>query len=241
MTILVLLSVLLLIMIQSILGAGILIFGVPILTIYGFEYLDIVGLLLPSSMTISTLQLFKYWSVKTGEFKRLPVAILGITIGLIILTKLDVTSIVPPIIGSLMLLAAVSRTSSLTKQKTELFFSKNRLLFHFFNAILHGFTNLGGVLLTVYSSSVHKAKVQSVSCTTLFYMVYAVSQVIVIMIVGQGEIFKAGLVYVPVTAMIYMTLGGKSFVIISQERFDTITTLFFLSAGFVILFRNHIL
>ena len=72
-------------------------------------------------------------------------------------------------------------------------------------------------------------------------MVYAVSQVTVIMIVGQGEIFKAGLFYVPVTAIIYMTLGGKSFVIVRQERFDTITTLFFLSAGFVILFRNHIL
>ena len=241
MTILVLLSVLLLIIIQSILGAGILIFGVPILTIYGFEYLDIVGLLLPSSITISTLQLFKYRSVKTDEFKRLPVAILGVTIGLIILTKLDVTSIVPPIIGSLMLLAALLRTSASTKRKTEHFFSQNRSLFHFFNAILHGFTNLGGVLLTVYSSSAHKAKVQSVSCTALFYMVYAVSQVTVIMIVGQGEIFKAGLFYVPVTAIIYMTLGGKSFVIVRQERFDTITTLFFLSAGFVILFRNHIL
>ena len=131
MTILVLLSVLSLIMIQSILGVGILIFGVPILTIYGSEYLDIVGLLLPSSITISTLQLFKYRSVKTGEFKRLPAAILGIIIGLIILTKLDVTSIVPPIIGSLMLLAAVSRTSSLTKRKTEHFFHKTDHCFIF--------------------------------------------------------------------------------------------------------------
>jgi hypothetical protein len=241
MTILVLFSVLLLIMIQTILGAGILIFGVPILTIYGFEYLDIIGLLLPSSMTVSTLQLFNYQSVKTDEFKRLPIAILGIIIGLIILMKLDVTSVVPPIIGSLMLLAAVFRTSALAKRKIEHFFSQNRSLFHFFNAILHGFTNLGGVLLTVYSSSAHKAKVQSVSCTALFYLVYAVSQMTILMIVGQTEIFKAGLVYVPATALIYITLGRRSFVSISQERFDTITTLFFLSAGFVILFRNHIL
>ena len=241
MTILVLLSVLLLIIIQSILGAGILIFGVPILTIYGFEYLDIVGLLLPPSMTISTLQLFKYRSVKTDEFKRLPAAILGIIIGLIILTELDVTSIVTPIIGSLILLAALFRTSALTKRKTEHFFSRNRSLFHFFNAILHGFTNLGGVLLTVYSSSAHKAKVQSVSCTALFYLVYAVSQMTILMMVGQKEIFIAGLVYVPATALIYITLGRRSFVSISQERFDTITTLFFLCAGCVILFRNYIL
>ena len=97
------------------------------------------------------------------------------------------------------------------------------------------------MLLTIYSSSAHKAKVQSVSCTALFYLVYAVSQMTILMMVGQGGTFKAGLVYVPVTTMIYMTLGGKSFMIITQERFDIITTLFFLSAGFVILFRNYIL
>ena len=241
MTTLILFSVFLLIMIQSLLGAGILIFGVPILTICRFEYLDIIGLLLPSSMTVSALQLLKYRSVKTDEFKRLPVAILGIIIGLAILTKLDVASVLPPIIGSLMLLAAVFRTSALTKRKTEHFFSQNRSLFHFFNAILHGFTNLGGVLLTVYSSSAHKAKVQSVSCTALFYLVYAVSQMTILMMVGQKEIFKAGLVYVPATALIYITLGRRSFVSISQERFDTITTLFYFCAGCVILFRNYIL
>ena len=182
MTILILISLLALIIVQSILGAGILIFGVPLLIIYGFQYLEIVGLLLPSSITISALQLFKYRNIKTDEFKRLPAAILGIMIGLTILTKLDVASIVPPIIGSLILLAAFFRTSASIKLKTEHFFSQNRSLFHFFNAILHGFTNLGGVLLTVYSSTTHKAKVQSISCTALFYLVYAVSQMTGLMI-----------------------------------------------------------
>tara|TARA_B100000780_G_scaffold192040_1_gene135306 strand:- start:7793 stop:8506 length:714 start_codon:yes stop_codon:yes gene_type:complete len=237
MTILVLFSVLLLIIIQSILGAGILIFGVPILTIYGFEYLDIVGLLLPSSMTISTLQLFKYPNAITDEFKHLPIAILGVIIGLVISTQLDVISAIPPLIGSLMLLAVVFRTSALTKRNFEHFFQKTPSLFHFFNAILHGFTNLGGVFLTVYSSSVHKSKVPAVSCTALFYLVYAVSQIAIIVIVGQIEIFKPGLVYVPVTALIYMILGEKSFIIVRQERFDKLTTLFFLCAGFIILLQ----
>ena len=131
MSILVLLSVLLLIITQSIIGAGILIFGVPILTIYGIEYLDIVGLLLPSSMTISTLQLFKYRNVTTGEFKSLKVATFGIIIGLIILTKLDLTSILPPLIGILMLLAALFRTSASTKRKTKNFFHRTNCYFIF--------------------------------------------------------------------------------------------------------------
>ena len=241
MTILILISLLALIIVQSILGAGILIFGVPLLIIYGLQYLEIIGLLLPSSITISALQLFKYRNIKTDEFKRLPAAILGIMIGLTILTKLDVASIVPPIIGSLILLAAFFRIIASTKRKTEHFFSQNRSLFHFFNAILHGFTNLGGVLLTVYSSSTHKAKVQSISCTALFYLVYAVSQMTVLMILGHKEIFKVGLVYIPVTVLTYITLGRISFMRISQERFETIITWFFLCTGCVIFFRSFIL
>ena len=238
MTILVTLSVLVLIVIQSILGAGILIFGVPILTIYGFDYLSIVGLLLPSSLTVSTLQLFKFRFVKTEELKHLPVAILGIIIGLMILTKSDVTSVVPLIIGGLMLLAALLRINAFTKRKIEYFFSKTRYQFHFFNAVLHGFTNLGGVLLTVYSSSAHKTKVQSVFCTALFYFVYALSQLIILISMGKKEIFEAGLFYVPATALVYFTLGDRSFASISQERFEKITTLFLVCSGCVILFRN---
>ncbi len=131
MTVFILLSVLLLIIIQSILGAGILIFGVSILTIYGVEYLDIVGPLLPSSMTISILQLFKFRNVKIEEFKHLPTAILGIIIGLILLKKFDLTSIVPLIIGILMLLAALLRTNEITKRKTEHFFQKTNHSFIF--------------------------------------------------------------------------------------------------------------
>ena len=136
MTILILISLLALIIVQSILGAGILIFGVPLLIIYGFQYLEIVGLLLPSSITISALQLFKYRNIKTDEFKRLPAAILGIMIGLTILTKLDVASIVPPIIGSLILLAAFFRTSASIKLKTEHFLFTKQITVSFFQCYL---------------------------------------------------------------------------------------------------------
>ena len=239
MTTLVLFSIVLLIIVQSILGAGILIFGVPMLTIYGFEYLEIVGFLLPPSLTISILQIFKYRNIKTNEFRHLPIAILGIIIGLVISIHLDIMTSIPTIIGILMLSAAAFRTSTLTKQSFELYFKKYRMLFHFFNAILHGFTNLGGVFLTVYSSSIHKVKIQFVSCTALFYLVYAISQLTIIIIMGQAEIFKAGLVYIPVTVLIYIAIGERTLRIANQKRFDSLTTLFFLCAGCVTLFRNY--
>ena len=229
-------SVFLLIIIQSVYGVGILIFGVPILILYGFEYLDIIGLLLPSSMTISTLQIFKNRTVRSNELKHLPLAIFGVSIGLAVAARIDTTEFMPAIVGALMLSAAFFRISTLTKKYMEYYFEKHQSTFHILNAILHGFTNLGGVLLTVYSSSVHNGKIPIVYCTALFYMVYAASQMIIIFLLGQGEIFKAGLIYVPITALLYTTLGQKTFRLVSQKKFDILTTYFFFFSGCILLY-----
>ena len=229
-------SVFLLIIIQSVYGVGILIFGVPILILYGFEYLDIVGLLLPSSLTISTLQIFRNRTVRSSELKHLPFAIFGVAIGLVVAAYFDTTEFMPAIVGTLMLSATFFRISALTKKYMEYFFKKHQSTFHILNAILHGFTNLGGVLLTVYSSSVHNGKIQIVYCTALFYMVYAASQMIIIFLIGHGEIFEAGLVYVPITALLYTTLGQKTFRLISQKKFEILTTYFFFFCGCILLY-----
>ena len=229
-------SVFLLIIIQSVYGVGILIFGVPILILYGFEYLDIIGLLLPSSMTISTFQIFKNRTAISNELKHLPLAIFGVAMGLVVAAYFDTAEFMPAIVGTLMLTATFFRISTLTKKYMEYYFEKYQSIFHILNAILHGFTNLGGVLLVVYSSSVHNGKIQIVYCTALFYMVYAASQMIIIFLIGHGEIFKAGLIYVPITALLYTTLGQKTFRLVSQKKFETLTTYFFFFCGCTLLY-----
>ena len=232
----VLFSVFLLIIIQSVYGVGILVFGVPTLILYGFEYLDIIGLLLPSSMMISTLQIFKNRTARGNELKHLPLAVFGVAIGLVLAAYFDTAEFMPAIVGTLMLSATFFRISALTKKYMEYYFEKYQSTFHILNAILHGFTNLGGVLLTVYSSSVHNGKIQVVYCTALFYMVYAASQMIIIFLIGHGEIFKAGLVYVPITALLYITLGQKTFRLVSQKKFEILTTYFFFFCGCILLY-----
>ena len=220
-------AVFLLIIIQSVYGVGILIFGVPILILYGFEYLDIIGLLLPSSMTISTFQIFKNRTVISNELKHLPLAIFGVAMGLVVAAYFDTAEFMPAIVGTLMLTATFFRISTLTKKYMEYYFEKYQSIFHILNAILHGFTNLGGVLLVVYSSSVHNGKIQIVYCTALFYMVYAASQMIIFLI-GHGEIFNAGLIYVPITALLYTTLGHRPFRLVSQKKFEMFNNIFFI-------------
>ena len=186
-------------------------------------------------MTISTLQIFKNRTVRSSELKHIPLAIFGVAIGLLVSAHINTTEFMPAIVGTLMLSAMFLRINALTKKYMEYYFEKYQATFHILNAVLHGFTNLGGVLLTVYSSSVHSGKIQTVYCTALFYMVYAGSQMTIIFSMGQGEIFKAGLVYVPITAVLYTTLGKKTFKHISQNKFDILTIYFFFFTGSIML------
>jgi uncharacterized protein len=233
MAILVFALVMLFVLIQSIYGAGILIFGVPVLMLYGLDYLEIIGILVPSSITISVLQLFKCRDIKSKEIKILPIAIIGIVIGLSTSIFASRTDIVPTIIGTMMLLATLLRSNAAVKSRMAILLTKYRLIFHFLNAILHGFSNLGGILLTFYSASVHKEKIHSMHCTALFYLVYAGSQIIILFWIGQGSLFQSGFFYAPFTAALYLILGQKTFSLISQRQFDKLATLFFFIAGLI--------
>ncbi|WP_244115554.1 hypothetical protein [Burkholderia gladioli] len=56
----------LLAVVQSIFGMGVLVFGTPTLLLLGFDFTSVLGLLLPSSMAISAIQ------VATGRGEPLP-------------------------------------------------------------------------------------------------------------------------------------------------------------------------
>ncbi|XOJ73429.1 hypothetical protein ABXT43_00795 [Candidatus Pelagibacter sp. Uisw_114] len=43
---------------QSVFGVGLLVFGTPTFLLLGYEYLDVLNILLPLSTTVSLLQIF---------------------------------------------------------------------------------------------------------------------------------------------------------------------------------------
>jgi len=228
------------VLIQSIYGVGLLVFGVPVLLIYGLDYSAIVGLLLPSSIFISILQLFKNRNIKSSEIKLLPLAAFGIIIGLGLSMLAVTTNMIPIIVGFSMLFITLLRTNASIRQNIAVFLIKNRPIFHLLNAILHGFSNLGGALLTFYSASVYKEKTDALHCTSLFYLVYAVSQMAILIFIERGDIFRAGLLCLPFTAFLYLLIGQKTFRLISQRKFDNLATVFFFFAGLMFLSRTAI-
>ncbi len=54
--------------IQSVFGVGVLLFGTPLLLLLGYEFVDALGVLLPVSIAISTLQVLRHYKDVDTEF-----------------------------------------------------------------------------------------------------------------------------------------------------------------------------
>ena len=145
-----------LIIIQSIFGIGLLLLGTPTFLLLGYDFLSTLNFLLPSSIVISYLQ-FK--SLKTSSKKIifeynifcLPFLVLFLLLALyfkeILNFKFYVAIIL--IISSLFVL---NKNTFLSLRKKILKYKKLILIFI---GSVHGLTNMGGGFLTIFSSLIN--------------------------------------------------------------------------------------
>ena len=64
------LLILILIAIQSIFGVGLLLFGTPSFLLFGYDFANTINILMPVSITISSLQFFKSKEVRIMHAER---------------------------------------------------------------------------------------------------------------------------------------------------------------------------
>ena len=151
--------VIILSIIQSVFGVGLLLFGTPSFLLLGYDFPNTINILMPMSITISLLQFFKS-QVSDKKFiidyniYCLPLLILFLILALnfrdLINFKIYVAVLL--VISSLIILNK-KRFSSFKST----FFKLKRLILIFIGCI-HGFTNMGGSFLSIYSTIISKNK-----------------------------------------------------------------------------------
>src|SRR5450759_2257157 len=94
--------------IQSLFGAGILLFGTPLLLLFGYEFVDVLILLLPISLAINLLQIVQHHAHIDFAFYRkvLLLTLLPIAVFLFLVTHLRIN------IGPFLLLIALKEFST---------------------------------------------------------------------------------------------------------------------------------
>ncbi len=226
----------LLIVIQSIFGVGLLLFGTPSLLILGYDFANTINILMPVSICISSLQFFKS-KVKDSNFiKNYNIfCVPFLAIFLIVALKLKYIFDFKILVALLLVFSSVLilNKSRFSKFKKTFFKFKNFVLMGIGG--VHGLTNMGGSFLAIYSTLVSK-NVKEVARYYICYgyLIMGIFQYLIVISISFDDLSFEKLYYLLIALTIYFPTQ-KIFKNIDDRKFSKYINIIALVYGFLII------
>ena len=205
---------------QVIFGVGILLWGTPLLLIYGLDYITTLSIVLPLSLIISIIQVLPNFRCvkKENIYKFLifsvPTLFLGLSVHLYF--QLDVKYFV----ATALILGGVLRLPKSKSLQTFIGRAKNLLLPLL--GFVHGVSNLGGSILILWSAFATSTKLENRTTVAVAYVFLATLQIITVAI-SQFE-FTIYLSYIVLTVPFYLLLSDRVFNALNEKYFQGLLT-----------------
>ena len=225
-----------LIIIQSIFGVGLLLFGTPSFLLLGYDFPNTINILMPISILVSLLQFTKS-KIKDRKFIReynyycLPFLVLFLFLALKFRNLVDFKFFVA-------LLLIFSSIVILNKGKfssfREIFFKSKKIILVGIGTI-HGFTNMGGSFLSVYSTVISK-NIKEVSryYISYGYLIMGLIQYLLVLFLASETLNFSKLYYALIVLIIYFP-AQKIFKNINDRKFSKYINLIALLYGLIII------
>ena len=225
-----------LIIIQSIFGVGLLLFGTPSFLLLGYDFANTINILMPISILVSFLQ-FSRSNIKDKKFIReynfycLPVLALFLFLALKFRSLIDFKFFVA-------LLLILSSIIILNKRRfssfREIFFKSKKIILVGIGAI-HGFTNMGGSFLSVYSTLISK-NIKEVSryYISYGYLIMGLIQYLLVLFLASETLSFSKLYYALIVLVVYFP-AQKIFKNINDKKFSKYINLIALLYGLIII------
>jgi len=229
----------LLIFFQSIFGIGLLLFGTPTFLLLGYNFLEVLNLLLPTSVTISLMQFFSS-KTKNEKFKNnfnlycLPFLVISLYLLIKNISNINLEIYIALII---IFFAAVSLNKKNIKFLKNFTPIKQKLLLSLLG-VIHGLTNLGGSFLTVLSSAINgndKHKIRY--CISYGYLMMGILQILILYFFSDNHVKMINLAYIALVFLIYFPTQ-KIFSNFKDKKFSKFLNILALFYGVVILIKN---
>jgi hypothetical protein len=206
---------------QSIFGVGLLVFGTPIFLQLGYDFFEVLNILLPFSIVISFLQLITKSEltdkfVKNFVFFCIPLLILSLVILENIYDQINIILIVAIIMVSFSTLNILVSKGMLRFRLNQSVRSLSLALL----GLLHGFTNLGGGFLALISSNIGNSKLEVRTNIAFGYLVFGAIQILYVNIFIQSmDLDNLFLIIIPIicffiSQIIFNKISGKLFPIL---------------------------
>ena len=206
---------------QSIFGVGLLVFGTPIFLQLGYDFFEVLNILLPFSIVISFLQLITKSEltdkfVKNFVFFCIPLLILSLVILENIYDQINIILIVAIIMVSFSTLNILVSKGMLKFRLNQSVRSLSLALL----GLLHGFTNLGGGFLALISSNIGNSKLEVRTNIAFGYLVFGAIQILYVNIFIQSmDLDNLFLIIIPIicffiSQIIFNKISGRLFPIL---------------------------
>ena len=224
--------------IQSVFGVGLLVFGTPTMLLLGYSFPETLSYLLPASIVVSFLQVYKNWNqinlYKINViFYILPMVVIGLLI-VIYFFNFNLNLV----IGLMLLLTALTRFSEISNKFIESYLSNNYRFGFILTGLIHGFTNLGGAPLVILTNGLYKNKKEIQPNIAYAYLFMAIIQVVVL-IITETFVFSSDVLIFPfVAGIIYLYLGNFIFDFTSENYFYNMMTFFILVYGLILILKS---
>jgi len=224
--------ILILSIVQSLFGVGLLLFGTPIMLLMGHEYSEALMYLLPASAALSWSQVKDLRHEKlNGGYRKLffMICLPLLVMGMLIATKLDVKQEIKIFVTIMLFVAFIIRTNTSFREKLQEAMKKHLPTALASMGIIHGLSNMGGSILTPMVSSLYKDKMKVLAAVSFDYAFMATLQLIVLIFI-KGEPFHSQYLIGPAISLSMRYLIGKRvFAFTSETNYQRLLNGFILA------------
>ena len=233
MIILEIILILSLIIFQSIFGIGLLIFGTPTLMILGYQYSDVLSVLLPISFSISLIQVItaQKYDVRNFTIEFIKFSLPGIIIFLPIVILFISNFYLNFLIAAIMIILSFLSIFNFKINQLKKIISNKMILF--FIGSIHGVSNLGGGFISIFSSKYfYGDKLRVRNDIAISHLLFRLTQILVLNIIDSFTINNHILYYV-IFALLSFYISNLLFKKINFINYSRILYFIVLIYGFI--------
>jgi uncharacterized protein len=225
--------------IQSLFGVGVLLFGTPILLLLGYDFIQVLLILLPISAAINLMQIIKHHAHIDMEFYK---KIVIYTIPFVMLLLFLVTRTVFNVglfIGVFLILVALKSLSAKVNACIESLVRYEKCYFVAMG-IIHGLTNLGGSLLTAIVHTKNYEKNRARVTIAVSYGTFAVFQMLTLALsVKHVDIAYEDIIrYMMAGALMFLFIDRVVYTKIDDKKYRVIFSALLLTSGMLLTVKS---
>jgi len=235
----ILLTVFITSIIQSIFGVGVLLFGTPLLLLFGYDFVNTLTILLPISIAINLLQLIKHYQHIDFYFYKkiliytIPIIVLFLFIG--VSSHINISLL----IGVFLLFVALKNSVIKVEKFLEKWVKYERG-YLVIMGLVHGLTNLGGSLLTAIVHGKNYPKDQARITIAACYATFAVFQLITLFILGlSSELsYSEHISFLQIGVIVFLLTEEILYRQINNQRYRQIFSAFLFISGLLLIIKS---